>query len=151
MYRKLFHNASKSDYALLSKDYQDMGFFLTATTTLIKKTNAAIKKKEINQQPTEKGEFKSDTDRMRLDFLKFLKTFILNCGLFFQDTTCSGLFSACSEANFDFVLDKFVTAVHSAIFGTFETCTYHTEEEGDEKQIIPFDKKGNKISILNSF
>jgi hypothetical protein len=150
MYRDLFHKASKKDYALLSKDYQDMGFFLIATTTLIKKTNAAMKTKETNRQPTEKGEYKSDTDRMRLDFLKFLKKFILNCGLFFQDPTCSGLFTACSEANFDFVLDKFVTAVHSAIFGTFEICTYRTEE-GDEKQIIPFDKKGNKISILNSF
>jgi hypothetical protein len=150
MYRKLFHNASKSDYPLFAKDYQDMGFFLTATTTLIKKTNAAIKMKEANNQPKEKGEYKTDTDRMRLDFLKFLRIFIPKCGLFFQDPTCSGLFSTCNEANFDFVLDKFVTAVHSAIFGTFEICTYHTEG-GDEKQIIPFDKKGNKISILNSF
>jgi hypothetical protein len=150
MYRKLFHNASQSDYPLLPQDYQDMGFFIAASSTLLKKTNASMKKKEINQPPKEKGTYRNDTDRMRLDFLKFLRKFIPKCGLFFQDPMCSGLFSTCSDASLDFVLDKFVTAVHSAIFGIFEECSFSTDE-GVDKQIIPFDKKGKKFYLLNSF
>jgi hypothetical protein len=141
MYRKLFHNASRKDYILLQQDYRDMEFFITATSTLIKKSNGAIKKKEALQPPKEKGDYRNDTDRMRLDFLKFFRNFIPKCGLFYQEPLCAGLFSACSEANLDLILEKFVTAVHSAIFGRFQKCSFNTDEN-EEKQIIPFHKRG---------
>jgi hypothetical protein len=150
MYRDLFHNAPKKDYPLLPQDYRDMEFFITACSTLLKKTNGAIKKKEADKPQKEKGDYRNDTDRMRLDFLKFLRKFIPKCGLFFEEPLVGGLFSACSEANLDSVLDKFVTAVHSAIFGRFQKCSFRTEE-GDEKQIIPYDKRGINFYLLNSF
>jgi hypothetical protein len=39
------------------------------------------------------------------------------------------------------MLDKFVTALYSAIFGTFEADTFMTKE-GQVVFVIPFDKRG---------
>jgi hypothetical protein len=112
---------------------------LTNCTKLLAKTN--VKDANGGNELKEKGSFKQPTDRTRLDFLKIIRSMVDNSCVFYTEPLCSGLFSNCKDINLDMMVEKFVTALHSALFGSFEADTF-MNEEGEMVSVIPFDKRG---------
>jgi hypothetical protein len=73
--------------------------------------------------------------------------------VFYTEPLCSGLFSNCKDINLDMMLEKFVTALYSSLFGSFETDTF-ISEEGEMVSVTPFDKRGKdflRITYFNFF
>jgi hypothetical protein len=118
---------------------KDMFKLLTECNKLLAKTN--VKETNGGQEIKEKGSFKQATDRTRLDFLKIIRSMVDSSCVFYTEPLCSGLFSNCKDINLDMMVEKFVTALHSAFFGSFETDTF-LNEEGEMVSIVPFDKRG---------
>jgi hypothetical protein len=112
---------------------------LTECNKLLAKTN--VKETNGGQEIKEKGSFKQATDRTRLDFLKIIRSMVDSSCVFYTEPLCSGLFSNCKDINLDMMVEKFVTALHSALFGSFETDTF-INEENEMVSVTPFDKRG---------
>jgi hypothetical protein len=130
---------------------KNMFNFITNCTKLLAKTN--VKEKNGGNELKEKGSFKNGSDRTRLDFLKIIRTMVDASCVFYTEPLCSGLFSNCKDINLDMMLEKFVTALYSSLFGSFETDTF-ISEEGEMVSVTPFDKRGKdflRITYFNFF
>jgi hypothetical protein len=121
---------------------------LTDSNKLLAKTN--VKETNGGKEIKEKGSFKQPTDRTRLDFLKIIRSMVANSCVFYTEPLCSGLFSNCKDINLDMMVEKFVTALHSAFFGSFETDTF-LNEDGEMVSIVPFDNRGYDVLRITYF